>query len=209
MPERAPKGWARTQKSIADSSGISLALVEGNQLSPLAIANNNSICEGLLSSPEHVKLCEPYCGLAHSMATGAKTITHYRCHAGLQCFAMPVKIEGERELVVIGGRAFVSGSDYREFVERVRFGDLRESFSEELFRNVIFAEEADLDQAALRVARAAEDLDEKAATDVFERPAAQAREAARAHQRGLAEAEDLRKGIGLRQGFNHRRPFAD
>src|SRR5436190_8960266 len=151
----APSGWAGLQQEIAESSTISLLLVEGYQPPALAISNNNSICEALQSSPEHVKLCDPYCGEAHQRATAANAITHYRCHAGLHCFAMPLEIETEQNLAVIGGRAFVRGVDYRETAERFRSGDLQDLFSDELFRNVIFADEADLDHAALRVSDAA------------------------------------------------------
>jgi len=154
-PEGAPAGWAEIQREVAEASGISLLLVNGYQPPALAIANNNSICEALQSSPEHVKLCDPYCGEAHARATAASTITHYRCHAGLHCFAMPVEIEAEQKLAVIGGRAFVRSIDYRGMAERFRSGDLQDLFSDELFRNVIFADEADLDHAALRVSSAA------------------------------------------------------
>jgi len=41
---------------------------------------------------------------AHERAFAAETVTHYRCHAGLQCFAMPVEIDSQRKLAVIGGR---------------------------------------------------------------------------------------------------------
>lgn len=154
-PEGTPAGWAEIQREIAEASGISLLLVNGHQPPALAGANNNSICEALQSSPEHVKLCDPYCGEAHARATAANTITHYRCHAGLHCFAMPLEIETDRKLAVIGGRAFVRGVDYREMAERFRSGDLKDLFSDALFRNVIFADEADLDHAALRVSVAA------------------------------------------------------
>ena len=158
VPDRAPKGWAAAQKSIAESSGLALLLVDGYQPPALAVANNNSICNALQSSPDYVGLCDPYCGAAHGRATSANAIVHYRCHAGLQCFAMPVEIGRSQQLAVIGGRAFVNGSDYRELVERFRAGDLRELASDEVFRNVIFADEADLDHAALRVTRAARDF---------------------------------------------------
>ncbi|HEY0349506.1 MAG TPA: PocR ligand-binding domain-containing protein, partial [Pyrinomonadaceae bacterium] len=154
-PEGSPAGWAEIQREIAEASGISFLLVNGHQPPALAVANNNSICEALQSSPEHMKLCDPYCGEAHARAIAANTITHYRCHAGLHCFAMPLEIETDRKLAVIGGRAFVRGVDYRETAERFRSGDLQDLFSDELFRNVIFADEADLDHAALRVSVAA------------------------------------------------------
>src|SRR5947207_2097191 len=160
VPDRAPKGWADVQESIAESSGLALLLVDGHQPPALVAANNNSICKALQSSPDYVGLCDPYCGAAHSRVTGANAIIHYRCHAGLQCFAMPVEIEYQRPLAVIGGRAFVNGSDYRELVERFRTGDLRELASDEVFRNIIFADDADLDHAALRVTRAARDFTE-------------------------------------------------
>src|SRR5882724_285777 len=154
-PEGVPAGWAEIQREIAEASGISLLLVNGHQPPALVVANNNSICEALQSSPEHVKLCDPYCGEAHARATAANTITHYRCHAGLHCFAMPIEIGTDRKPAIIGGRAFVRGLDYRETAERFRSGDLQDLFSDELFRNVIFADEADLDHAALRVSDAA------------------------------------------------------
>lgn len=163
-PERAPAGWAELQKSIAEASGIALLLVEGYQPPALAVAHNNSICETLQSSAEHVRLCDPYCGLAQTRATNEGAVVHYRCHAGLQCFALPVEING-RQLAVIGGRAFGNGADYCGFVERVRSGDLQDVSSEELFRNVIFADEAALDHAALKVSRAAQEFREPTSTE--------------------------------------------
>src|SRR5205807_4426748 len=73
---------------------------------------------------------------------------------------MPVEIGDQRGLAVIGGRAFVNGSDYRELVERFRTGNLSELASDEVFRNIIFADEAELDQAALRITRAAQEFRE-------------------------------------------------
>jgi ligand-binding sensor protein len=155
-PARAPSGWREVQDSISESAGIALLLVEGHQPPALLVTNNNSICETLQSSPELVRQCDPYCGVAHERATNQGEVVHYRCHAGLQCFALPLEIGGEiggRNLAVIGGRAFSTGADYRDFVERVRTGDLRDLNTDELFRNVIFADEADLDHAALAVSR--------------------------------------------------------
>jgi len=201
-PERAPKGWPEEQKSIAESSGISLLLVDGYQPPALSIANNNSICEALQSSPEHVGLCDPFCGGAHSRAINANMITHYRCHAGLQCFAMPVEIATQHHLAVIGGRAFASSSDYRELAERFRSGDLRDLSSEDLFRNVIFADEADLDHAALRVARAAKEF--------VEMPAHEAPTSAFEVESGAEpRTEDRRSEEGVRPGLDRRAPFAD
>ncbi len=201
-PERAPNGWSEVQKSIAESSGISLLLVEGHQPPALAISNNNSICQALQSSPEYVRLCDPFCGAAHGRAVNANMITHYRCHAGLQCFALPVEIGSRRNLAVIGGRAFASSSDYRELAERFRSGDLKDLSSEDLFRNVIFADEADLDHAALRVARAAKEFVEMPAQEV---PTSALEGDVGAETR----TEDRRGEETLRPILDRRAPFAD
>ncbi len=204
-PERAPKGWPQIQTSIAESSGISLLLVDGYQPPALAIANNNSICEALQSSPDHVGLCDPFCGLAHSRAVKANSITHYRCHAGLQCFAMPVELDQQQQLAVIGGRAFVSSSDYRELAERFRSGDLQELFSDELFRNVIFADEADLDHAALRVAKAARDFKKAKSDEVEREPVVQLSDAEQATESDETEIESA----PIAQSESERHAFVD
>jgi len=208
-PERAPLGWAEVQRSIAESSGISLLLVEGYQPPALKISNNNSICEALQSSPEHVGLCDPYCGAAHDRAVGANTITHYRCHAGLQCFAMPVELGSQSQLAVIGGRAFTSSSDYRELAERFRSGDLKDLSSDNLFRNVIFADEADLDHAALRVAKAAREFVATASKPDAPTLSVEVTKPTEPVTVDEPPAEDRRTEASLRRGLDRRAPFAD
>jgi diguanylate cyclase (GGDEF)-like protein len=144
--------WERLQASVAAETDLSILLVDGHQPPQLAISNNNSICHAFQSSPTHAHLCDPYCGVAFKRAHEAGETTHYRCHAGLHCFAMPVAPDTSRPLAFIGGRAFLSSADYRELAERFRKGDLRELLSTELFRNVIFASRHNLDELAAQLA---------------------------------------------------------
>ena len=153
-PDDAPSGWKETQEVLAASSGLSLLLVKGHQPPAIAVSNNNSICEAFQSSPDYVKLCDPYCGDAHRRAMTAGTTVEYKCHAGLQCFAQPVEIGNRRNLAVIGGRAFVKSADYLTLVERFRAGDLQELTSTDVFSNVVFAESERLHDLAERVNRA-------------------------------------------------------
>ncbi|MDQ1590123.1 MAG: hypothetical protein QOG71_750 [Pyrinomonadaceae bacterium] len=144
--------WERVQASLAAETDLAILLVDGHQPPQLAVSNNNSICQAFQSSTTHAHLCDPYCGVAFQRAQEAGEATHYRCHAGLHCFAMPVGIESPRPLAVIGGRAFLSSADYRELAERFRNGDLRELLSTELFQNVIFALRHQLDELAAQLA---------------------------------------------------------
>jgi diguanylate cyclase (GGDEF)-like protein len=152
-PEDAPAGWTAAQEGLAAASGLSLLLVDGRQPPAVVVSNNNSICHAFQSSSEFVKLCDPYCGDAHRRAMDAGSAVEYKCHAGLLCFAMPVEISGKRNLAMIGGRAFVKGADYQTLVGRFRTGDLQSLASDEVFANVIFAEQQRLDDLAHRLAK--------------------------------------------------------
>src|SRR5688572_11358360 len=154
-PEDAPLGWAPVQDELAANAGLSLLLVEGRQPPAIRVSNNNSICRAFQSSREYVNLCDPYCGDAHRRAMSAGSVVQYKCHAGLQCFTMPVQIGKQQNLAIIGGRAFVSGADYRSLVERFRAGELNELLVKEPFNNVIFAEQERLEKLAQKADKAA------------------------------------------------------
>ncbi|HET8781135.1 MAG TPA: diguanylate cyclase [Pyrinomonadaceae bacterium] len=156
--EDAPPGWTEVQDGVADACGLALLLVDGHQPPAIAISNNNSICEAFQTSPDHKTLCDPYCGVAHSRAIKAGETIEYECHAGLHCFAKPVEIgSGKRKLAVIGGRTFVKSADYQRLMERFRTGDLQSlaTASENVFSNILFAEQQRLDELAERVDKSA------------------------------------------------------
>lgn len=152
--EDAPPSWAELQDSLADAAGLALLLVDGHQPPAIVVSNNNSVCHTFQSSPEYAELCDPYCGAAHSRATKTGGIVEYKCHAGLSCFAKPIEIGTKRNLAVIGGRAFVKGSDYQQLRERFRTGDLQRIATDEVFSNILFAEPQRLSELAERLDRA-------------------------------------------------------
>src|SRR6185369_10355426 len=151
--EDAPPAWPEVQDGLAATSGLALLLVDGHQPPAVVVSNNNSICQTFQSSPEHVKLCDAYCGVAHAEAMKAGGTVEYKCHAGLQCFAKPVELGSKRKLAVIVGRAFTKGGDYRQLIERFRTGDLQSLAADETFANVIFSEPQRLAELAERVER--------------------------------------------------------
>jgi diguanylate cyclase (GGDEF)-like protein len=155
--EDAPPAWTEVQDGLAESCSLALLLVDGHQPPAIAVSNNNSICQAFQTSPEHATLCDPYCGVAHSRAIKAGETVEYECHAGLHCFAKPVEIGGgKRKLAVIGGRAFVKSLDYHKLMERFRSGDLQSlATSEDVFANILFAEQQRLNELAERVDKAA------------------------------------------------------
>jgi diguanylate cyclase (GGDEF)-like protein len=206
--EDAPPSWPETQDSLAATSGLALLLVDGYQPPAVVVSNNNSICHTFQTSPEHVELCDPYCGAAHSRAMKADGMVEYKCHAGLSCFAKPVEIGGKRNLAVIGGRAFVKSSDYQQLMERFRTGDLQSIASDEVFANILFSDPQRLSELAERVDRAAHRLQNassngngltKPAEKVAQPPAKS--ETAKANQDLEQEVRRLRNELEYRSRF--------
>jgi diguanylate cyclase (GGDEF)-like protein len=156
--EDAPSAWPEVQDHLADTANLALLLIDGHQPPAVVVSNNNSICRAFQTSPEHVKLCDQYCGVAHAEATKANGPIKYKCHAGLQCFAKPVQVGSKSNLAVIGGRAFISATDYRQLMDRFREGDLQNLAANETFSNVIFSDTQRLDELAERVDSAARRL---------------------------------------------------
>jgi diguanylate cyclase (GGDEF)-like protein len=156
--EDAPAGWADAQDKLASALGVSVLLVAGRQPPALVTSNNNSICRAFQSSPEYASLCDPFCGDAHRRALAAGSAVQYKCHAGLQCVALPVPIDREQNLAAIGGRAFLNSADYRSLVDRFRAGELNALLDSRPFENVIFADAQRLERLAERITKTARSL---------------------------------------------------
>jgi diguanylate cyclase (GGDEF)-like protein len=200
--EDAPPTWPEIQDSLAESSALALLLVDGHQPPAVVASNNNSICHTFQSSPEHVGLCDPYCGAAHARAVKAGDVVEYKCHAGLSCFAKPVELGGKRKLAVIGGRAFIKSSDYQKLMERFRKGDLQELASENVFANILFSEPQRLGELAERVDRAAERFKSASSNGsaLSQQPVAK-KETTNAHHDLELEVQRLRSELEYRSRF--------
>ncbi len=207
--EDAPPAWLEMQDSLAEASSLALLLVDGYQPPALVVSNNNSICHTFQSSPEYVKLCDPYCGMAHSRAMEAGGTVEYKCHAGLSCFAKPVEIAAKRKLAVIGGRAFVTSADYQRLMERFHKGDLQDLAADEVFANIIFSDSQRLEELAERVDRAAQRL-RAAPSNGSGNAAATATHRTERGSAGSTSQPDLELEIQrLRRELEHRARFAN
>jgi diguanylate cyclase (GGDEF)-like protein len=120
-------------ETIADESG--LAIIITSESGSVSKANNNSICEHLYSSAEFAPRCAEFCGRAFQMATEAGETAAYRCHAGLDCLAVPLKTE--KPLVAIVGRTFTKGENFEAATKRAFEGDWSGFPPEEFFENVL------------------------------------------------------------------------
>ncbi|HXG83282.1 MAG TPA: PocR ligand-binding domain-containing protein, partial [Pyrinomonadaceae bacterium] len=155
------------QSALAEKNGLAILFVD-EKASVLTEANNNSICRVLYSSEEFAPECDKYCGRAFQMAEEAGGIAAYRCHAGLDCRAVPVKDAGKPRLVAIVGRVFTKAENYRAAAERAADGDWSKFPPTELFENVLLTgSTANLDAAAGDL----ENLSDRRKAELFENAA--------------------------------------
>lgn len=105
----------------------------------VAAANDNSICRILTESDEFAPDCKRYCGQVFNRAVRSPKPLKFRCHAGLDCIAVPVKVAGHPPLVAITGRAFTKADEYRKATERAITGDWRHLPPTRFFENVLLS----------------------------------------------------------------------
>ena len=129
--------WQEYQDKIADKHGLAIVLVEGEGLSNVSESNDNSICKVLSKSKKFAPQCEKFCGKVFTEATNTKKPLKYKCHAGLECVAVPIEIQRDKQFVAITGRAFVKASDYRIATERAVSGDWNKFPPTKFFENVL------------------------------------------------------------------------
>jgi diguanylate cyclase (GGDEF)-like protein len=159
-PDNSLVEWLRVQRSLAERHNIALTTLSRDGAVIGRVENDNSICRSLRVSAEHSSKCAAECGRAFSNATAAGHAIEFRCHAGLQCFAIPVDLK-DKQLVVLGGRAFTSTSEYSSFLNR--HSGVTPVASGECLKSVRFADPRGLREAAdLIESAAADNLIEKA-----------------------------------------------
>ncbi len=135
--ESKQKLWKEIQNNLADGNGMAVIVVDENS-NVIEEANNNSICKILYSSADFSSECDKFCGKAFEMANRAGRTVEYKCYAGLECRAVPVKIDEKIKFAAIVGRAFTKTSNYREAAERAFSGDWKKFPPTKFFENVLF-----------------------------------------------------------------------
>ena len=137
--------WLRLQQSLAEKNNMALATISRDGAVIGRVETDNSICRAMRVSAEHASKCADECGKAFSNAAAAGHPIDFRCHAGLHCFAIPIQLEDHR-VVILGGRAFASTSEYSNFLDR--YGELEPVATGECLKSVRFADPRRLREAA-------------------------------------------------------------
>jgi diguanylate cyclase (GGDEF)-like protein len=108
-----PPGWASVQESLARIAASSLLTfdAEGREL---AAAGVPALCRLIGGDGEGARRCAAWCGRHRELAATQNRTIFYRCHAGLQCFAAPLRAAGRTVGTLLGGRTLECATDIEE-----------------------------------------------------------------------------------------------
>ncbi len=144
--------WLELQDSIASESGLAVSVVESDGLEAKSLSNGNSICSVLMHSEKFGAECEKYCGNVHSQSEKTGKPFKFKCHAGLECIAVPIRIEGRIPSAAIIGRAFTKAEAYRIATEKAISGEWSEFAPSAVFENVLLTGSQNVELLAKKIA---------------------------------------------------------
>ena len=161
VEERQPtedfRPWQTAQETLAASNNLALVTINSDNDYQHNVANETSICRSFLSDPVKASMCAEYCGRAYSRVLNEDQPITFRCGANLHCFAAKVSAPEETTpTVLLGGRVFLSASDYRQFLQSENSGSMRPD--PELFSNIKFTDQEEFDRARQMIVSTASEI---------------------------------------------------
>lgn len=149
--------WLAAQQTLASSTNLALLTVGPDNNIKKDVANETSICQSFLNDPTKARMCAEFCGRARQRAIAENRTITYRCGANLHCFAAPLKTSDETsQRAVIGGRTFLSATEYREFLQREKISG---SYPDpKLFSNIKFTDEEEFERARQMILTTANEI---------------------------------------------------
>lgn len=149
--------WLAAQQTLAASTNLALVTIGANNDLRQHVANETSICQSFLDDPVKAPMCAEFCGKARQRALAAGRPITFRCDAQLHCFAAPVEDGNQAEArVLLGGRAFLSASEYRQFLQLEALRSKRTD--PKLFSNIKFTDAEEFERNQHKILTTANEM---------------------------------------------------
>jgi diguanylate cyclase (GGDEF)-like protein len=105
-----PARWGEVLEALRRIAGVALLTVDADGRTAAA-AGVPDLCTLLAAAPEGAARCAASCGRQAAIAREQNRACYYRCHAGLQCFATPLRVGGGAAGSILGGRTLERAGD--------------------------------------------------------------------------------------------------
>ena len=118
-------------EELAELLGLNLVVYDKDGYL-LGDCKSSPVCSSVQACPEGKRLCARDCGGMLDQALQSGEFTSFKCHASLYNFAAPVRVEGQVQFAVLGGRVFRSYQDFSAFAKIAPDYGIKDYFFEDL-----------------------------------------------------------------------------
>ena len=118
-------------EELAELVGLNLVVYDKDGYL-LGDCKSSPVCSSVQVCPEGRRLCARDCGGMLDQALQSGEFTSFKCHASLYNFAAPVRVEGQVQFAVLGGRVFRSYQDFSSFAKIAPDYGIKDYFFEDL-----------------------------------------------------------------------------
>jgi diguanylate cyclase (GGDEF)-like protein len=119
----------RSFEELAELVGLNLVVYDKDSYL-LGDCKPNPICSSVQVRDEGKRLCARDCGGMLDQAQSGE-FASFKCHASLYNFAAPVRVEGQVQFAVLGGRVFRSYQDFSAFTKVAPTYGIKDYFFED------------------------------------------------------------------------------
>lgn len=111
--------WREFQEGLTALLDMPIELYDRQGELLVPPSKESAICKAICGLPKGKPLCREQCLRAISQVLDKGQTYIYKCHSNQYIFAIPVKLDSDYSLVIIGGKVYLEGSEVKEFYEGV------------------------------------------------------------------------------------------
>jgi len=109
--------WRTFQKGLSDLLGFPISLYGPSGELLAAASSETPVCRSVKAHPKGGPLCkETYANAVSQVLEKDKTYI-YKCHVNQYIFAVPVELAPSYSVVIVGGHAYLAGTELEQFQE--------------------------------------------------------------------------------------------
>lgn len=109
--------WSEFQEGVSTLLDIPIYLYDSNGARLSESKRESRLCKAIMATEKGSGLCRDDYARAVSQVLEKGKIYVYKCHSNQYIFAIPVYIDTNYALVVVGGQTYLSGNEQKDFRE--------------------------------------------------------------------------------------------
>ncbi len=112
--------WRKFQDGLSELLGVTIMLCNRSGEPLIPPSGDTTVCKTVRNTLRGRTRCREFYGAMASRVAEKGQIYIYKCHANMYVFGVPVALDSEDALVIIGGRTYLSGRESGDFREAAR-----------------------------------------------------------------------------------------